>query len=215
MNTNNRGTAERRKLLAELASLYLEETGVFDQLAVSAGLSRKVDFCNRDLREVDFADSDLRGFNFTGSDLRGTRIRLAHALDDTTDLAGAKLDPEDQIWLRSRRIRQRASGGARGRRNAQQQHEPDLPDPWPGLGPYGRDDAARFVGRESEISLLQESVDRHPVTILSGPYGVGKSSLVLAGLIPRLEKTGDWFCCVANMSSRPFESLSKAFPSAK
>ena len=71
--------------------------------------------------------------------------------------------------------------------------------PYPGLEAFTEQDAPIFFGRESQISEL---VDRlHPIMARSthrfvavvGPSGVGKSSLVQAGLLARLtERHGDW-----------------------
>ncbi len=67
----------------------------------------------------------------------------------------------------------------------------DLPDkPFPGLRPYRREDARVFFGRNSaikELCLLVESKNNAPVILLHGRPGVGKSSLLEAGLLPRLE----------------------------
>jgi hypothetical protein len=58
--------------------------------------------------------------------------------------------------------------------------------PFQFLDPYETDDAALFAGRDDEMNrLLGEVLQRRWVTLL-GPEGVGKTSLVNAGLIPRL-----------------------------
>jgi hypothetical protein len=66
--------------------------------------------------------------------------------------------------------------------------------PYPGLEPFSPQDAAVFFGREHEIArllelvqpILQRGVAGRLVAIV-GPSGSGKSSLVRAGLLPRLE----------------------------
>ena len=65
-----------------------------------------------------------------------------------------------------------------------------LPDePYPLLGPY--EDPRLFGGRDAEIGRLVQLV-RHPPLILCmhAPSGAGKSSLLLAGLAPRLRADG-------------------------
>lgn len=67
-----------------------------------------------------------------------------------------------------------------------------LPDaPFPGLLPYGPDRAEVFFGRGVEVARLHElvvgaSVRAPQVILLAGHSGVGKSSLLAAGLGPRL-----------------------------
>jgi WD40 repeat protein len=64
--------------------------------------------------------------------------------------------------------------------------------PYPGLEAFTMDDAAVFFGREPDIQSLLErcnpaNPDRaHRFVAVIGPSGVGKSSLVQAGLLPRL-----------------------------
>jgi tRNA A-37 threonylcarbamoyl transferase component Bud32 len=58
--------------------------------------------------------------------------------------------------------------------------------PYPGLAAYGTDDADRFVGREREVEALANRLVRAPLIAVLGPSGVGKSSFLHAGLVPRL-----------------------------
>ena len=59
-------------------------------------------------------------------------------------------------------------------------------DPWPGLASYTEEDAAYFAARETERDELLERVLQHRLTVLYGLSGLGKSSLVQAGLFPAL-----------------------------
>jgi len=63
----------------------------------------------------------------------------------------------------------------------------DAQHPWPGLRPFAEADSAYFFGRESESRALQEMVERAPVVVLYGQSGLGKTSLLRAGLFPALK----------------------------
>lgn len=58
--------------------------------------------------------------------------------------------------------------------------------PYRGLAPYRERDAALFFGRERECRVIAANLMAVPITLLYGPTGVGKSSLVHAGLVPEL-----------------------------
>jgi hypothetical protein len=65
----------------------------------------------------------------------------------------------------------------------------DLPCPYPGMRPYTTDEAAGFHGREAEIDELigRLRAGEHEICVI-GPSGSGKSSLVSAGVLPRLAR---------------------------
>jgi WD40 repeat protein len=60
----------------------------------------------------------------------------------------------------------------------------DADNPWPGLAAFGEQDRAYFYGREREAEELRRLVMRERVTVLFGLSGLGKSSLLQAGLFP-------------------------------
>lgn len=59
-------------------------------------------------------------------------------------------------------------------------------EPYVGPRPFDRKDYARFFGRFRETDDLLSLVLAHPVVLLYAASGAGKSSLLNAGLIPRL-----------------------------
>jgi len=61
-------------------------------------------------------------------------------------------------------------------------------EPWPGLLTYRESDTQYFQGRKTETEDLQRFVMRERITVLYGLSGLGKSSLLQAGLFPRLRK---------------------------
>jgi HEAT repeat protein len=73
-----------------------------------------------------------------------------------------------------------------------------------GLDWYDECDAARFLGRDDDTNRLLAMLLSHPVIRLVGPSGIGKSSLIRAGLLPKIREFG-WRACVI----RPFENPAK------
>ena len=62
----------------------------------------------------------------------------------------------------------------------------DADNPWPGLMPFTEATQAFFHGRDAEAAELLRRVRRERLTILFGQSGLGKTSLLCAGLFPRL-----------------------------
>ena len=58
--------------------------------------------------------------------------------------------------------------------------------PYPGLQPFGPQDADEFFGREDDIGAVVQRVAPGKVVVIAGPSGSGKSSLLLAGVLPQL-----------------------------
>jgi hypothetical protein len=65
--------------------------------------------------------------------------------------------------------------------------KPDFEHPWPGLHPYTEDAQEFFFGRDEEVRKIFMKVRDHALTILYGKSGWGKSSLLRAGLVPKLK----------------------------
>jgi WD40 repeat protein len=94
--------------------------------------------------------------------------------------------------------------------------------PFPGLEPFDRQDAAVFFGREREIGrlteLLTSTLLRGPGRFVAivGPSGSGKSSLLRAGLLPRLERVTERWVVVPAMrpGRQPLRSLARSLEAA-
>src|SRR6266536_1787700 len=63
--------------------------------------------------------------------------------------------------------------------------------PYKGLDHYEEQDAPLFFGREVECDLVVANLLSARLTLLYGQSGVGKSSLLHAGVVPRLREDGD------------------------
>ncbi|MEO0837003.1 MAG: ATP-binding protein [Cyanobacteria bacterium J06642_3] len=59
--------------------------------------------------------------------------------------------------------------------------------PYPGMIPFSENDSERFFGRDDKIEQLLVKLRSNPFLIVIGASGSGKSSLVFAGLIPKLK----------------------------
>ncbi|MET0976043.1 MAG: WD40 repeat domain-containing protein [Leifsonia sp.] len=62
--------------------------------------------------------------------------------------------------------------------------------PYPGLRAYEASDAESFFGREDDVRAALLRLSRSPFLAVSGSSGCGKSSLVLAGIVPALRARG-------------------------
>ncbi len=89
-------------------------------------------------------------------------------------------------------------------------HRGDDTSPFRGLLPYGEDDAAWFFGRDREIAAYVERLREVAILPVLGASGAGKSSFVLAGVVPRLREQG---ACVV-LSLRPGPSPMRALAAA-
>lgn len=64
----------------------------------------------------------------------------------------------------------------------------DSQHPWPGLRAFTERDREFFFGREHEVAELLELVEQSPAAVLYGQSGLGKTSLIQAGLFPALKQ---------------------------
>ena len=95
--------------------------------------------------------------------------------------------------------------------------------PYPGMMPFREADSDRFFGREREIHDITERLRLHPILAVIGPSGSGKSSLVLAGVLPALRKSGlfgasEWIVRTIRPGDQPLVTLANAisdFPKAR
>jgi len=90
----------------------------------------------------------------------------------------------------------------------------DPENPWLGLFSYSEETRAYFHGRDEEAAELARRVQRKLLTVLFGQSGLGKTSLLRAGLVPRLRSEG--YCPIyvridyAPASPPPSEQIKQA-----
>ncbi len=92
-------------------------------------------------------------------------------------------------------------------------------NPYRGLRAFDEADATQFFGRERLVERLLGVLDRTGpegrIAAVVGPSGIGKSSVVRAGLLPALRDgaipgSGDWFVATMLPGSDPFQELASA-----
>ncbi len=82
--------------------------------------------------------------------------------------------------------------------------------PFRGLLPFSEDHANSYYGRDREIAALVERIRDHPILPVIGPSGVGKSSLLQAGVVPRLRDATNWRVVKLHPGNQPLSALATA-----
>ena len=82
--------------------------------------------------------------------------------------------------------------------------------PYPGLAAFERSDAGNYFGREAELDALVEQLRGCSLVPIIGPSGIGKSSFVHAGLLPRLEEAALWTVIQFRPGGSPLDRLAAA-----
>ena len=86
--------------------------------------------------------------------------------------------------------------------------------PYRGLEPFREEDEHFFVGREAFVRTLLEKIGQRPLVGVVGASGSGKSSVVLAGLVPSLRQRADgrvWEIGVMRPGPHPLRQLAAVF----
>lgn len=82
--------------------------------------------------------------------------------------------------------------------------------PFRGLRAFTEEDAREFSGREAEVDALVERLRHDGLVALVGPSGIGKSSLLHAGLVPRLKQLAPWTVVGFRPGPHPLRRLAEA-----
>ena len=88
-------------------------------------------------------------------------------------------------------------------------------NPYKGLRAFGESDTEDFYGRDPLVAELVNAVGEHRLVAVVGPSGIGKSSVVRAGLIPALRRgalpgSEGWVVSDMFPGSYPYEELAAA-----
>lgn len=83
----------------------------------------------------------------------------------------------------------------------------NLPCPYRGLFHFSPDDAEFFFGRQAFVEELFAATKTRNFIPVLGASGSGKSSVILAGLVPKLEKEGYWKFTHFRPGADPFHAL--------
>jgi WD40 repeat protein len=97
----------------------------------------------------------------------------------------------------------------------------DVQSPYRGLDAFDQRNAVFFFGREADTTRVLEHMSSQlqaGILVISGVSGAGKSSLLQAGVIPRLSGTGltgvpeaaSWPCVIFSPGAKPLDELSTA-----
>ena len=94
--------------------------------------------------------------------------------------------------------------------------EDNLISPFPGIRPYTKKEAENFYGREREVEDVLSILKRYKLVTICGKSGSGKSSLIEAGILSKLQKGflgqagKEWVICDFRPGISPIENLSYA-----
>jgi serine/threonine protein kinase/WD40 repeat protein len=84
--------------------------------------------------------------------------------------------------------------------------------PYKGLSSFAPEDADNYFGRETEAETFANRLRLTPLLAVVGPSGTGKSSFVLAGVLPLLPM--GWRAVVSRPGASPFAALASKLTAA-
>jgi len=87
----------------------------------------------------------------------------------------------------------------------------NLINPFPGIRSYRPEEAQLFFGRKKEIEELLKKMESSRFVSITGSSGCGKSSLILAGIIPAMKAQSDAFrYSIIRPGKQPVQNLIEA-----
>lgn len=148
----------------------------------------------------------------------GRRTEALRAFDEARTYLGSEvgLEPSAQLVIvRDRIIQQDSILETNAALDLVVPEPAATRNPYKGLRAFDEADAADFFGRDDLVRRLHESLDRRStprLVLLTGASGTGKSSVVRAGLIPRLRREG-WHITSMYPGTDPNDALRVAIGS--
>ncbi|MEO3854934.1 trypsin-like peptidase domain-containing protein [Acrocarpospora sp. B8E8] len=88
------------------------------------------------------------------------------------------------------------------------------PCPYIGLRAFDESNRDSFFGRNQFVQTLVDDAVLLPLVVVMGPSGSGKSSVIDAGLVPRLKEQGGTAAIRMLPGRQPFRALARAFAEA-
>ncbi len=87
-------------------------------------------------------------------------------------------------------------------------HDDSEQNPFVGLATFQEGDSERFFGRHADIQRTLRALRSQPLVAIVGPSGTGKSSLIRAGVIPALKRSGEgWDVRIVRPGRVPLTAL--------
>lgn len=124
------------------------------------------------------------------------------------------VDDESGAGLRASAIAGERVAGARAVSSRAAPLHGSVPRPYKFLDYYTEQDAGLFFGREQEVDAVCSQILAHRSFILHGRSGVGKSSILRAGLMPKLKAQGHVVLVIRSFTDpvhQMVNSVSEAF----
>ncbi len=84
------------------------------------------------------------------------------------------------------------------------------PNPYRGLEAFREQDARFFMGREHDVRHVLNALQHRPFVTVVGASGSGKSSLLFAGVVPKLRIQQHWLIADFRPRAEPFRELAMA-----
>jgi ABC-type dipeptide/oligopeptide/nickel transport system ATPase component len=88
-------------------------------------------------------------------------------------------------------------------------------NPFPGLRPFQADEAHLFFGRERYVETIIDKLNQYHFVSIVGNSGSGKSSLLRAGVIPKLMAQQEWIILTMRPGKNPVEELNHTLSEEK
>lgn len=83
-------------------------------------------------------------------------------------------------------------------------------NPYKGLSAFHEEDAHLFFGRETVVTRLAKVINKQSLMAVVDPSGSGKSSVVFAGLLPKLREDEKWLIVDFRPGTHPILALASS-----